>query len=147
MHVAVTSLSYRFKEFKIAYSTYMYVILTDWIDEMFWYKLSTSLVVSVKKRKSFYLTNSVFFRFLYNKTGSYRYILFYSFDTKHRLWLPVNVLSKYIKHIKFFLMKCSVFTDEKRSIYCMGVFSEWEQLRYKGMASKNDITTLDSKTN
>ena len=75
---------------------------------------------------------------LYSKTGVYgRMCIFFIFDPKHRLWVlvrtasarrfqrvpTINVLSKDIKISNFFLMKFSIFTDEKISVYYMGKFS------------------------
>ena len=59
---------------------------------------------------------------LNSKTGVYRGKLFFLiFDTKHRLWVPtINVLSKYVKNIKSFMMKFSIFMAEKFSVYCIG---------------------------
>ena len=42
------------------------------------------------------------------------------------------VLSKKVKSIKFFLVKFSIFTAEKKiSVYCMGVFSFVKAIRKK----------------
>ena len=63
---------------------------------------------------------------LYSKTGVCRGIpIFIIFGPKHLLWVlnthycvpTINVLSKNKKNIFFFLLKCSIFTAEKKLLY------------------------------